>query len=116
MRWEHVGTIAILGLGSLAVLPSCTSYIQPTVCDKGATACGGINDARFCDDIAVAVEGQDCASLGIAEAKHFCVVTTKCIDATYAVADRDCRVLRYQGVSDTYWANCEPGAPTFVIR
>jgi len=59
-----VATITFSG-----ALSSCTTYLQPTTCDRaprsptgkqqGTTACGGIHDARFCDYVAVAVEGAD---------------------------------------------------------
>ena len=106
----------MLALGAAVFVPSCTTYVQPATCERGSTACGGIHDARFCDYVAVSVEGADCASLGLAEAKHFCVVTTRCVDTDYVVRDHDCKVVRYQKVRDSMRAECAPGAPTFVSR
>ena len=109
-------------------LSGCTTYLQPTTCDRlprsptgpqqGTTACGGIHDARFCDYVAVAVEGADCAPLGIVETKHFCVVThAACIDTHYAVKDHNCRVAHYEKVHDSPFAEeCPSDAPTFVNR
>jgi hypothetical protein len=108
--------LAILARSAAAVVPSRTTYVQPTLCDPGATACAGIHDARFCEYVAVSVEGADCGAIGLAQSKPFCVVTTPCIDTNYAVKDRDCKVLRYQAVRDGMRAECAPGAPTFVTR
>jgi hypothetical protein len=115
MGWTHLGRFALLALG-VAGSPGCTTYVQPTTCDPGSTACGGVHDARFCEYVVVSLEGAECASLGLAESKHFCVVTTQCIDTNYAVQDRDCKVLRYQTVRDSMRAECAPGTPTFVRR
>jgi hypothetical protein len=102
---------------ALASLSSCTTFVEPTACERGSTACGGIHDARFCDYVAVAVVGADCNALGVIESSHFCVVTsTACIDTNYALKDRDCKVVRYEKVSDSAWAKCPAGAPTFVNR
>lgn len=116
MRWGHVEMTALLVVGAVAVVAGCTTHIQPTTCEPGSTACGGIHDARFCEYVATVVEGADCGSLGIAESRPFCVVTTRCNDTDYAVKDRDCRVLRYQAVRDGYRNECTPGTPMFVSR
>ena len=86
-------------MATAVLLPSCTTYAQPATCERGSSACGGIHDARFCDSVAIAVEGADCGALGIVDGKHFCVVTpTSCVDTTYAARDWDCKVFRYQSV------------------
>lgn len=114
MLTNRSGLVAVLG-AALIWMPSCTTLVRPTICDRDSTACGGIHDARFCDYIAVSVEGADCSLLGIVETKHFCVVTAApCSDTNYAVKDRDCAVLRYQPVSDSFRADCAPGTPMFV--
>jgi hypothetical protein len=65
----------------------------------------------------MAVEGADCKTLGIVEAKHFCIVNPgRCVDTSYAVRDHDCRVVRYEMVSDGDRADCASGTPTFVDR
>jgi hypothetical protein len=116
MRWDRLRTFTMLAVGAAVLAPSCTTYVQPTTCDPGSTACGGIHDARFCEYVALSVEGPDCASFGLAESKPFCVVTTRCLGTDYAVKDRDCRVRRYQTVRDSMRAECAPGTPTFVTR
>jgi hypothetical protein len=112
-RWV-AGRVIVMA----AAMTTCTTFIQPTACEHGSTSCGGIHDARFCEYVAVAVEGADCAGLGIAPSTPFCVVThgSACVDTNYAVRDRDCRVLRYEGIRDAMRAECPPGAPMFVNR
>jgi hypothetical protein len=118
MRWKLIGTAtAVLLVAAAAVLPSCTTFLTPTVCEERSTACGGIHDARFCDYVAITAQGADCAALGVVESKHFCVVTTSaCTDTSYAVKNRDCKVLKYEAVRFSGEAACEPGAPMFVNR
>jgi hypothetical protein len=112
-----------------ALLSGCTTFLEPTTCERapmqpsglrqhGTAACGGIHDARFCDYVAIAVEGADCNALGVIESKHFCVVTRgACIDTNYSVNGRDCKVVRYKKVSDsTFSEECATGAPFFVNR
>jgi hypothetical protein len=104
-------------VATAVALPCCTTFVEPTTCSQGASACGGIHDARFCENVAIAVEGADCTALNIVQSKPFCVVTTSaCIDTHYAVKDRDCRVTRYQGVRDSAYSDCPPGAPMFINR
>ncbi len=99
----------------IALLPACTTFVRPTACPPGATACGGIEDARFCESTAISVEGADCAGLGIAPAKPFCVVTAgPCVATTYAVEGRDCRVARYERLRDSARDDCPLGAPIFI--
>ena len=99
------------------VLAGCTTFAEPTTCVPGSTSCAGIADARFCQHVAVSVEGADCPDLGIAEAKPFCVVQSgACLNTTYAVEHRDCRILEYDQVRDSARAECPPGAPMFVSR
>jgi hypothetical protein len=111
------------------VLSSCTTFVEPTTCERvpavppgepqrRTTACGGIHDARFCDYVAVAVEGTDCNTLGIIESKHFCVVTPgACIDTHYSVQGRDCKIVRYEKISDsTFSEGCPTETPFFVGR
>jgi hypothetical protein len=102
---------------SVLLLSSCGGLIQPTTCELNSTTCAGIHDARFCDYVALAVEGRACAELGVGEAKHFCVVTaTRCIDTNYSFSNRDCRVVRYEAVRDSARADCPSDAPMFVMR
>jgi hypothetical protein len=103
-------------MATAVAVTNCTTFVEPTTCELGSTACGGIHDARFCDYVAEAIEGGDCAALNIAPSEHFCVVTTKCIDTNYAVKNRDCRVLRYENVLDSAWDHCPADAPRFVNR
>jgi hypothetical protein len=117
INWRHLQRLAASVILSTVALWSCTTFIEETTCERGKTACGGIHDARFCEYVAVAVEGADCTALGIVESKQFCVVTsTACIDTHYAVKNGDCRVVRYEKVRDSARAECSSGAPTFVNR
>lgn len=98
-------------------LTGCTTYVEPTACTPESTACGGVSDARFCESVAIAVEGADCKRLGIVESKPFCVVRAgSCISTNYVVQGRDCSVLQYESVRDAARADCPPGAPMFVAR
>lgn len=100
-----------------AGLMSCTTFIQPTTCERGSTKCGGSHDARFCEYVASAVEGAACDGVGLVQGKHFCVVTNQaCLDTNYAVKDQDCKVVRYELVRDRMSANCPVDAPMFVNR
>ncbi len=111
----RAGRVAAIATAVMVALPSCTTYVRPTTCQPGATGCGGIDDARFCDDVAVEVRGKDCAALGIVQSRHFCVVSpAACLDNQYAVTGRDCQVLRYEAVSDATREECDPGTPIFV--
>jgi len=97
------------------ILPACTTLVRPTACPPGSTACGGISDARFCESVAISVEGTECAGLGIVKSKPFCVVTAgPCIATRYAVKGRDCRVVQYQRLRDSARSECPLGAPMFI--
>jgi hypothetical protein len=85
-----IRTTAGLVISAAIATASCTTFVEPITCEQGSTACGGVHDARFCDYVAVAVEGADCTALSVVPTKHFCVVTTgACIDTNYTVRDRD---------------------------
>jgi hypothetical protein len=110
-------TVACLAFGALLAMPACTTFVQPTSCEAKATSCAGIHDARFCDIVATAVEGADCAALGLVPSQHFCVVTrSACIHSDYVVKGRDCRVLQYEAARSTWYADCPAGAAVFVSR
>ena len=109
--------VACLVIGALLALPGCTTFVQPTSCEAKATRCAGIHDARFCDIVATAVEGADCAGLGLVPSQHICIVTrSACTHTDYAVKDRDCRMLRYEAVRSSWDNECPAGAPVFVTR
>jgi hypothetical protein len=97
-------------------LVGCTTSIQPVTCSGGPYRCNeNSRDVKFCDDEAIAVEGDSCADLGLAPSKHFCIVKSEdssCSDTRYEVKDRDCRVLQYSAVRE--WRECSPGTPTFA--
>lgn len=97
-------------------LAGCTTTIQPVRCEDAPYRCNpDARDVKFCENEAITVEGADCAALGIAPSKAFCVVTpshTRCVDTNYAVRDRDCKVLEYNTVRE--WRVCSPGTPTFA--
>lgn len=95
----------------------CTTFVEPTTCEAGKTACAGRHDARFCEYRAVSVQGSDCQSVGLEPSKPFCVVASVgCFDTNYAVKDRDCRVLEYERLRDSSHDDCAPGTPMFIHR
>ena len=109
--------MAILASAAAALLVSCTTFVEPTTCTDGATACAGIHDARFCENLALATDGPDCESSRIIETKPFCVVASSaCIRTNYVVKGRKCRVLRYRILRDSDRADCAPDTPMFVSR
>ena len=117
VHWGTRTGAAMLLSSTAALLLSCTTVVQPTTCTPGSTACAGIHDARFCENVALTTEGADCASSRIVDAKPFCVVTpAACIQTEYVLKGRDCKVVRYQTLRDSYREECAPGAPMFVSR
>jgi hypothetical protein len=112
-----LGRLLLVAL--LVAAPSligCTTIIQPVTCEGGPYRCSpDSRDVKFCENEAIEVEGADCAALGIAPSKPFCVVTpshTRCVDTNYEVKDRDCKVLKYR--TSREWRVCSPGTPTFA--
>jgi hypothetical protein len=100
-------------LAAAAALSSCTTFMHPVTCSGGAFHCGPASDVRFCESVALVVEGTDCTTLGLAPHKRFCFVSrTQCVSTTYAVKDRDCRIVRYEPLKD--WSECSEGTPTFA--
>lgn len=100
--------VAMLAMAALG----CTTYVEPVQCEGETFRCGDEQDVKFCESIAVAVEGNDCAKLGIKETKPFCVVSKNgCYETHYAAKEGDCRVLDYRRVRE--WSECSPGTPTF---
>jgi hypothetical protein len=97
-------------------LAGCTTSIQPVTCEGGPYRCRqDTRDVKFCENVAISVEGAGCAALGITPSSPFCVVTpahTRCVDTNYEVAGRDCKVLEYRTVRE--WRACSPGTPTFA--
>jgi|SRR5579883_859511 hypothetical protein len=98
----------------LSAAPGCTTYVEPVACESGGPyTCNQSAEVKFCEYVAMAIDGKDCADLGIVASRPFCVVTTeRCIDTSYAVRGRDCRVTQYQAVREDE-ALCSPGTPTF---
>jgi hypothetical protein len=95
------------------LLASCTTFIQPVRCEGGDYRCNEQSDVKFCEYQAVRVEGADCAAMGLAASKNFCVVThTACVDTAYEVKARTCRVIQYRPLRE--WRECSPGTPTFA--
>jgi hypothetical protein len=93
----RIQLLASLGLAEATLLPSCTTYLQSVKCAGPPFTCNERSDVKFCEYQAVALEGTDCESAGLAPSKDFCVVTaTACVDTTYALRDRDCKVLDYR--------------------
>jgi hypothetical protein len=98
---------------TIAMVPaSCTTFMSPEDCAGEAHKCGEHHDVTFCESVAVAVAGNDCAKAGLAPSKPFCFVSTgPCVSTNYALKDHDCRVVQYEPVRYSY--ECSPGTPTF---
>lgn len=112
-RGSEARRIAGLVVVAAALFSSCTTYVRPVKCDGGPYRCNGEPNVRFCEYEAVAVEGADCAELGLAASKSFCVIThAACVDTHYAVKDRNCRVVQYRALRE--WRECSAGTPTFM--
>lgn len=108
-RKKFLGRLVLVGAASL---PSCTTFIRPVKCEGPPFTCNDRTDVKFCEYEAVALDGADCADVGLVTSKNFCVVTAAaCVDTTYAVKDRDCKVREYRAVRE--WRECHPGTPTF---
>jgi hypothetical protein len=108
----RIKLVASLVLAEAALLSSCTTYVQPVKCEGPPFSCNERTDVKFCQYRAVALEGSECAAVGLVASRDFCVVTaTACVDTTYAVKDRDCKVLEYTAVRA--WRMCPAGTPTF---
>jgi hypothetical protein len=109
--------LAALVIGSALVAVGCTTFVEQTACEPGSTGCAGIHDARFCELVALTVEGKGCGDLGVVASKPFCVVTpTECVTTQYAVEGRDCKVVRYLALRDSARSECPVGTPMFVIE
>jgi hypothetical protein len=108
--------LAALFVAALS-LAGCTTAVRPVQCTGGPYRCHeNSGDVMFCENEAVALEGSDCAAVGLAPSKHFCVVVPQpqsCASEThYEVKDRDCKVLRYRALRE--WRECSPETPTFA--
>lgn len=107
----------VLLLVGMTLCSSCTTYVRPVACDPGSNTCGGIQDARFCENLALEVSGADCAPLGLSAQRPFCVATPMaCTDTHYAVRGRDCQIVSYRTVRESERQECAPGAPVFASR
>jgi hypothetical protein len=86
--------------------------MRSVACGDRERVCGDLHDARFCESIVVALDGGDCASVGLIVGKPFCFISTaSCVHTTYALKDKDCVVREYTPVRE--WYACSPGTPTF---
>jgi len=104
--------VTLAALAALAAT-ACTTYIQPVRCEGGPFECNEHNDVHFCEYVAVEVQGAECEKVGLRPAQHFCVATpAACVDTTYELEDRGCKVARYQAVRQ--WRECSTGSPTFI--
>jgi hypothetical protein len=106
---RHVLGVAI----ALALLlPCCMTHMQPAVCGDEKSSCGHLHDVRFCENVALSVDGSDCASAKLMVGKPFCYVSSgPCVQRTFALKDHDCVVYRYQLVRES--EECSQGTPTF---
>lgn len=103
-----------LALALLLVLPCCTAYVRPVACGPKKYACADRHDVLFCETMALAVQGADCAAVGLSAGRPFCYVSAgHCVhDIKYALADRDCVVLRHELLGER--DECPPGTPAFA--
>ncbi len=114
-RRALAGPILAASLVMALSLAGCTTTVQPITCQGGPYRCNEGRDMKFCEDEAIVVAGADCAALGIAPSKHFCIVKREdevCADTHYALKGRDCRVEDYRAVRE--WRECAPGTPMFA--
>jgi hypothetical protein len=107
---------AALLLVAATWLTDCTTTIQPVQCQGGPYRCNvGSRDVKFCEDEAITLAGANCAALGLAPSKHFCIVKPEdasCADARYELRGLDCQVSEYRAVRE--WRECSEGTPTFA--
>jgi hypothetical protein len=102
-----------LAIAVLLWLPGCTTVMEPVECGGRAHKCGERHDVRFCESVALAVTGPDCARAGLTAGRPFCFVSSgPCVRTSYALEDRSCSVTRYRPVRDG--AACPAGTPTFA--
>jgi hypothetical protein len=111
-----IGLLVATMLVTASSLAGCTTSIQPVTCEGGPYRCHPDSlDVKFCENEAITVDGADCASLGLAASKPFCVVVpshSTCIETHYEVKGRDCSVREYRAVRE--WRECSAGTPTFA--
>jgi len=107
------GRLLGLAVALLLVLPCCTTYVRPVACGQQKFACGERHDVLFCVTVALAVQGADCAQVGLSVGKPFCYVSAgHCVqDIQYALQDRDCVVLRHELLGER--DECPQGTSTF---
>jgi len=107
--------LATLGTGVgllLVALTDCTTYVRPVACGGEAFRCGDLSEVRFCESLAEAVEGADCAKVGLATSRRFCFVSRgPCAGTRYVLAGGDCEVVEYTRVREG--ATCSAGTPVF---
>jgi hypothetical protein len=97
------------------VSSSCTTYVQPVLCEGKPYRCIEALDVAFCEYVAVSVEGSECDRFNLGGGKPFCIVThDKCPSTNYAVKGRDCRIVKYTAVRE--WRECSAGTPTFTAE
>ena len=99
------------------LLAGCMTTVRPVQCAGGPYRCHeNSGDVMFCENEAVAVEGSDCAAVGLAVSKHFCVVVPQpqpCASGThFEVKGRDCKVVEYRALRE--WRECSAGTATFA--
>jgi hypothetical protein len=104
-------------LFAASLLAGCTTTLHHVTCEGGPYRCHeGSGDVMFCENEAIAVEGPDCAAVGLAASKHFCVVVPQpepCAGETrFEMKGGDCKVLQYRALRE--WRECSPGTPTFA--
>jgi hypothetical protein len=92
---------------------ACTTFVQGVACGDRERQCGERHDIRFCEYVALEVDGPECEKFGLAANRPFCFVSSgPCVSTSYATKDSGCQVVRYELLRE--WGQCSRGAPTFA--
>jgi hypothetical protein len=103
------------GLALLALcgaVSSCFTNIRPVQCAGQRYRCNEHHDVKFCEYEVLDIAGPDCASVGLATSKHFCVADRgSCIHTHFMLKDRQCDVVSYRNLGE--WSECPAEVPIF---
>jgi hypothetical protein len=107
------GLVVGLALAMPLLSVACTTFVHGVACGDRERQCGERHDIRFCEYVALEVDGPECERIGLAASRPFCFVSSgPCVSTTYATKDSGCQVVRYELLRE--WSQCSPGAPTFA--
>jgi hypothetical protein len=103
-------SLALLTL--IAIVSSCVTNLRPVQCAGQRYRCNEHHDVKFCEYEVVDIAGPDCASLGLATSKHFCVAEpARCVQTHFELKGLQCDVVSYRGLGE--WSECPAGVPIF---